>query len=526
MAASDTLPAYLDSTLDSDSILQTMLSQVPSDIDTSQGGFMWDALSPAAIQMALGAWMAQQVLQAGFAQTTFGQYLDMKLAEAGLTRNQAVAATGQLNITGVPGEPVPSGTRFSTVGTTAVPAIFFDTTEDVVLDADGTATVGIVAELAGESGNVPAGSITLLGQQLDGVTSVTNPSPTENGADEESDADALARYLQARQNPSAGGNKADYQKWAMEVDGVGGASVVPVRDGPGTVSIAIIDTNKLPADQTLIDAVQNYIAPPWIDTIYGKDMTLSGAGVSIDATTTDSAGNQTVKMVYDAADTGIVSNDITATLQKPGIWQARVSIKVDSSAGTGSLLQVGVWSVTDSAWLKTSPSSSTDAMSTYTATQLSTEWSEQIITFFWDGEQDIELQITRLQTDTTTAVWLDYSTYRSTFSQDTGEGKAPIGATVTVEAAGTVTVNVSSQLTALSGYDTPTVESAAEQSITTYLQSIAFQSNNTANYVRIGQAILDTAGVALDENLTVNGGTGNVAVGVQEVAVLGQVTWQ
>jgi uncharacterized phage protein gp47/JayE len=526
VAADDTLPAYLDSTLDSDSILQTMISQVPSDVDTSQGGFMWDALGPSAVQMALGAWMAQNVLQIGFAQTTFGTYLDMKVAEAGIVRNAAKAATGQLTLTGVPNAPIPAGSRFSTVGTNNISAIYFDTDTDAVIGSDGTIKVDITAEVPGSDGVVPAGSITLLGGNIDDVTGVTNENATIGGIDEEGDPSLLARYLQARQNPSAGGNIADYQRWAGEVDGVGGVSVIPVRDGPGTVSIAIIDSNKLPADQTLIDATQNYIAPPWVNTVYAQTMTQNVNGVSTDNTTTDASGNATVKMVYDAGGTGVVTNDITAILQKPGIWQARVSMKADSNAQSEDLLQIGVWSVTDSAWCPVSPSNSASAVTIFKASELSTDFTDQIINFYWDGKQDIELQVTRLQSDTTTTVWLDYSTYRSTFSQDTGIGKAPIGAIVTVEAAGTVTVNVSSQLSVEDNYDTTTVQTAAKQSMVSYLQSIAFQTNNTANYVRIGQAILDTDGVALDENLTVNGGMGNVTVGVQQVAVLGLVTWQ
>ena len=172
------LPTYLDVTLNSDTILQTMLSQVPSDIDTSEGGFMWDALAPAAIQMALGAWMAQQVLNAGFAQTTYGSYLDLKVAEAGLTRLAAVAGVGQVTFTGTVGTVIPAGSRVSTVGTTNVPALYFDTTANATIGAGGTVSVNVIAEVAGVAGNVLAGTVTLLGGYMAGITAVTNPAAT------------------------------------------------------------------------------------------------------------------------------------------------------------------------------------------------------------------------------------------------------------------------------------------------------------------------------------------------------------
>ena len=44
------------------------------------------------------------------------------------------------------------------------------------------------------------------------------------------------------------------------------------------------------------------------------------------------------------------------------------------------------------------------------------------------------------------------------------------------------------------------------------------------SYARIGSAILDTEGVEDYENLTVNGGTGNLSIPAKYAAVLGEVT--
>lgn len=45
------------------------------------------------------------------------------------------------------------------------------------------------------------------------------------------------------------------------MDGVGGAQVLPLWNGPGTVKVIIIDAEKLPASPTLVSIVQNYISP-------------------------------------------------------------------------------------------------------------------------------------------------------------------------------------------------------------------------------------------------------------------------
>jgi uncharacterized phage protein gp47/JayE len=143
--------------------------------------------------------------------------------------------------------------------------------------------------------------------------------------------------------------------------------------------------------------------------------------------------------------------------------------------------------------------------------------------FYWNGQDQLELRLTRLQTDETTNVWVDRCDLVSTFSKDLGEGKAPVGARVTVEPAKAVPVNIAAALTIAPGYNSVSVKAAAEQNIAQYIQSLAFANENDVRIVRIGQAILDTAGVQDYSSLFVNSGTGNITVGIQEVAVLGVV---
>lgn len=516
------LPEYLeDQTFET--ILQRMLDVLPTDLDKSEGSFTWDVLSPAAIELALAAIWAQQVIGRGFASTTFGAYLDLRCEEHGLTRRTAIKAVGQVTFTGTPGTVIPAGTQVSTSSSEAAPAIVFSTASEATISAEGTVTVDIEAIEAGTSGNAPSGTITLLAQPISGITGVTNAAATTGGLNEEDDATLLSRYLQKVRSPSAGGNKADYVNWTLEVPGVGGVSVVPVRDGPGTVSIAIIGTDKKPASQGLVDAVQNYIAPPWEHEKEAEDMTVGGSGTSIDTTQEDDSGDS-VKMAYDAGGEGTVTHEnLHVLLDKPGIWQARVRVKVDDT-GADDLLQIGVYNASGVAWAKTTPGGTTDAVTTLQGDDLATSFSEVIQEFYWDGQDQLELRITRLQTDTTTTVWVDLAEYMSTFSKDTGEGKAPVGARVTVEPATSVLINVSATLTIQSGYNTDSVRAAVEQAINDYIKSLAFADNNDVYYVRIGQAILDTEGVQDYSDLLVNGGTSNITVGIQEVAVKGTVS--
>ncbi|GAB7214759.1 hypothetical protein OS42_13700 [Dickeya oryzae] len=78
------------------------------------------------------------------------------------------------------------------------------------------------------------------------------------GTERETDAEMLARLLDVIRRPPAGGNKYDYRRWAMSVDGVSAAYVYPLRRGLGTVDVVITSANGLPSAD-VINKVQAYI---------------------------------------------------------------------------------------------------------------------------------------------------------------------------------------------------------------------------------------------------------------------------
>lgn len=56
----------------------------------------------------------------------------------------------------------------------------------------------------------------------------------------ETDAALLSRLLDWIRRPPSGGNRYDYVKWALEVEGVQSAICIPTGQGPGTVDVVIV----------------------------------------------------------------------------------------------------------------------------------------------------------------------------------------------------------------------------------------------------------------------------------------------
>jgi len=104
-----------------------------------------------------------------------------------------------------------------------------------------------------------------------------------------------------------------------------------------------------------------------------------------------------------------------------------------------------------------------------------------------------------------------------------GEGQAPIGAFCTVVSATGKEVNINVTIIRDPNYSIDQVKASIENNITEYLKSIAFKQD-IVSYAHIGAIILDSEGVLDYENLKINGGTSNISVGYEEVAILGTVT--
>ena len=262
-------PNYLEEQTE-EQIMQRMLDRLPVDLDKSEGSFLWDAQAPVAFMLSEAAVWAQELLRRGFASTVASddpnfraEELDLRAGEHGITRRAAVAALGVVRFAGTPGKVVPEGTVVATLADeiSGEASLEYETTGSVELDADGSGTVGVRALVAGKESNVPAGTVVVLSTPVSGVTSVVNPDAIKGGADIETDMALLERFYAKVRNQGTSGNKAQYIQWASEVPGVGATRVIPLWQGPGTVGLYLLDTDKRAAGPDLVQAVQQYIDP-------------------------------------------------------------------------------------------------------------------------------------------------------------------------------------------------------------------------------------------------------------------------
>ena len=99
----------------------------------------------------------------------------------------------------------------------------------------------------------------------------------------------------------------------------------------------------------------------------------------------------------------------------------------------------------------------------------------------------------------------------------------PIGANVIVAPAEALAINLSIELSISSGFDIDTIKENIKQAISNYLKQFAFKESEVS-YAQIGSCVLSVPGVTDYENMTVNGGTINIDIAENQVAVMGVLT--
>ncbi len=257
-----------------ENILAAMLESISDSYDKREGSVIYNALAPAAAQLAQAYIALDATADRGFADTATGSDLDKKAAERGLNRNTATFAVRRGEFFDAPGAymDIATGLRFSGGG------LVFTVTERI-----GAGIFKLTCETAGEAGNLYFGAL-LPVEYISGLGSATLSDILIAGEDEESDAALRERYYSNISSQAFGGNVDDYRDKVNAIPGVGGVKVTPAWNGGGTVKLTVISSDfGLPSTE-LVTLVQNTMDPPE-STGEGYGLAPIGHVVTVEAVT-------------------------------------------------------------------------------------------------------------------------------------------------------------------------------------------------------------------------------------------------
>lgn len=238
--------------------------QAEADIGPDSDNYVRSAAVASAIEGLYQklAWLYRQI----FADTADEEELLHTAGLRGVFLKDPVAATGTAALKGTAGVELLLGATLKHV----ITGELFTTKASAKLGTDGAASVLVEAQTVGAALNDLTGALILTSPPLGMDANATFVGKTTGGEDQEKIESLRARYLDIIQSPPAGGASYDYRRWALEVDGVADALVIPRRRGGGTVDIVITGTAGTPSAEVIaackahIEELCSVIADIWV----------------------------------------------------------------------------------------------------------------------------------------------------------------------------------------------------------------------------------------------------------------------
>ncbi len=234
-----------------EALMKDVLAMAPEGIDTRQGSIFFDAVSATVNKIAKLYTDLDRVFETVFIVTAHDEYLDLRAAEYGMSRNAATSAKYLF---------VYTGTR------PAVGWRFFhnDSGYYFTLCGDENGSLYLEAETPGTECNyIQDGDIAVPCNTVLGMTSASfGPVYGEGyGTDTEDDDHLRNRIFEKVSGPAENGNRQHYKTWCESVDGVGRAIIFPLWYGRNTVKAVLISPDGLPVADSVVEEVQRCIDP-------------------------------------------------------------------------------------------------------------------------------------------------------------------------------------------------------------------------------------------------------------------------
>lgn len=234
-----------------EAIMERCLSRVSASVDKREGSIVYDAIAPAAAELAILYIELAYLMDRAFPDTETGEDLTRKCQERSIFRTAATCAIRKGCFEKADGAAceVEIGTRFSGGD------INFIVTQQIA-----AGQYRLTAETAGAAGNEHIGVLFPI-DYIPNLAAARLADILIPGEDEESDDALRTRYYASLKSQAFGGNIADYKNKIEQLPGVGAVKVFPVWNGGGTVKVVIVDSEWNVPSPDLIRAVQEAVDP-------------------------------------------------------------------------------------------------------------------------------------------------------------------------------------------------------------------------------------------------------------------------
>lgn len=285
-------------------ILQRMMERVTSkypNLDNREGSIIFNALAPAAIELAIMYTELDNALKESFVNTASREYLLIACQQIGMDTSVFEASAGVHK--GVFNVEVPIGSRWN------CDLYNYVVTEYIGLE-DGYHAYRMDCESVGTAPNNQTGDLTAITDIPNGLATAKVTECLIEGENETSDDDIRTSYFEFVNSVATDGNVSQYKRWCNEYEGIGNSKIFPLWDGDNTVKVSILSVSNRAASPELISEFQEYLDPGI--TGMGDGIAPIGAFVTVStATEVPITVSATVKLKSGYTDTSVIDNALS-----------------------------------------------------------------------------------------------------------------------------------------------------------------------------------------------------------------------
>jgi uncharacterized phage protein gp47/JayE len=237
-------------------ILKRMMDRVSTNypnLDTREGSILFNALAPAAVELAIMYTELDNALKESFINTASREYILLACEQMGMdiSRFEATAGVhkGLFDVT------VPIGSRWN------CDLYNYVVTDYLGIDDSGYHAYRMTCESVGSSPNNQVGDLVAITDIPSGLTFASLVECLIEGENETSDDDIRTAYYEYINSTASDGNVNQYKRWCSEYDGIGNSKIFPLWKGANTVKVSILSASNRAASKELISEFQEYLDP-------------------------------------------------------------------------------------------------------------------------------------------------------------------------------------------------------------------------------------------------------------------------
>lgn len=281
-------------------ILQRMMDRVTTqypNLDDREGSIIFNALAPAALELAIMYTEIDNALNESFVNTASREYMLIGCQQMGMDTSIFDATAGihkgEFNV------EVPIGSRWNC-------DLYNYEVIEYIGKVDDYYTYKLECETFGTAPNNTVGDLTAITDVPDGLTYAKVTACLVEGENETSDEDIRESYYEFINSTISDGNVGQYKRWCEEYDGIGNFKIFPLWNGANTVKVSILSASNRAATTTLVNEFQEYLDPN--TTGMGNGVAPIGAFVTVTtATEVPINVSANVKLKDGYSDTSVIS---------------------------------------------------------------------------------------------------------------------------------------------------------------------------------------------------------------------------